>query len=83
MLFGAPNCVGKFHSIGTPACALDGVNVADGLVGRVSLYRITRDQRRPKPSLLHQRTAKEPVLADPTLCLGIWRELDGLRSGLL
>ena len=43
MLFGAPKCVGKFHSIGTPACALDGVNVADGLVGKVSLYRIAGD----------------------------------------
>ena len=83
MLFGAPNCVGKFHSIGTPACALDGVNVADGLVGKVSLYRIARDQRRAEPSLLDHCTAKGPVLADPTLRLDVWRELDGLQPGLL
>ena len=83
MIFGAPKYVGKYRSIGTPACALDSVNVADDLVRKVSLYRIARDQRRPEPSLLDQRTAKEPVLADPKLCLGVWRELDGLQSDLL
>ena len=83
MIFGAPKYVGKYRSIGTPACALDSVNVADDLVRKMSLYRIARDQRRPEPPLLDQRTAKEPVLADPKLCLGVWRELDGLQSGLL
>ena len=71
MLFGSPKCVGKYRSIGTPVCALDSINVANGLDGKVSLYRIARDQCRPEPSLFDQRTAKETVLADPMLCLGV------------